>query len=188
MGTATSVPPGPRSRGYGRIGEYHAILEDTAGISARRQNTNDIFVGLNVVFLTGIGFLLTSTHFTSWFPTITLAFISIFTYLLNRIWVRTLKDYSKLLGVRHKYIEDLEREFREEHGGDEIGMFLIIGKELYGKGASMQAKEKKATVLGFTTLELRMARLLTWAYPAITVAAGIVTWMVTVGVVPPVSL
>ena len=46
------------SNTFERIEEYKAILENHAEVSARRQRTNDIFVGLNTVFLTALGFLL----------------------------------------------------------------------------------------------------------------------------------
>ena len=183
MASAMPSQTEPRSRGYGRIEEYQAILEDTAGISGRRQNTNDLFVGLNVVFLTGIGFLLSTAHFTSWVLTITLALIFVFTYSLNRIWVRTLKDYSTLLGVRHRYIEDLEREFREERGGDpKVGMILITGEKLY------RGPDRKETKFGFGRLELQIARTLVLLYLAITILVAIATALVMYGFIPPFTL
>lgn len=174
----TSEPSYLVQRGFDRMEEYKAILEDTAGISGRRQTTNDVFVGLNVVFLTGIGFLLSTTHFTSWVPVIAVVMTAVAVSGLNGIWIRLLKNYSSLLRVRHDYLIDVEAKFRKESNDDTVGMFLLLRKTLYRDGSRF----------GFAYLERRMAVYLTGLDLLVAGAAAALTYLVTNNYIPPVNL
>jgi hypothetical protein len=57
-GATPSVEPSV----FERMGEYQAILEHHAQLSTRRQHTNDMYIGINTVFLTALGVLLVQSH------------------------------------------------------------------------------------------------------------------------------
>jgi hypothetical protein len=91
--------------------EYRAILEDTAAMNGRRQNTNGLFVSINVVFLTALGFLLLSTHLNSWWTAATLVIVTLAIRPLNISWIRTIRVYKTLIDIRHKTLQRVENEF-----------------------------------------------------------------------------
>lgn len=114
-----------------RVEEYKAIVVDTAGVSSRRQNTNDLFAGINALFLTALGFFLVSSHFafTDWYVTAAIVLVCLVTIFLNRTWHRTLVYYSVLLAARHKYIEWVEMKLREELHIDDVVVLPNTGGE-----------------------------------------------------------
>jgi len=94
--------------------EYRAILEDTAAMNGRRQNTNGLFVSINVVFLTALGFLLLSSHLDSWWTAAALVTVTFAILPLNMSWIRTIGVYKKLIGIRHKTLQRIEKDFNFE--------------------------------------------------------------------------
>jgi hypothetical protein len=108
--------PAPEPRNYPRIHEYEVIVADTAGVSGRRQNTNDLFAGINALFLTALGIFLIASHFsfTDWLVNLAIVLVCLVTALLNVVWLRTLRRYQSLLAARHRYIEWVEHRLRED--------------------------------------------------------------------------
>jgi hypothetical protein len=91
--------------------EYRAILEDTAAMNSRRQNTNGLFVSINAVFLTALGFLLVTSHLDSWWTAAALVAVTFAILPLNMSWIRTIGVYKKLISIRHKTLQRIEKDF-----------------------------------------------------------------------------
>src|SRR5262249_55051965 len=96
---------------FERIGEYTAVLENLVQLSLRRQNTNNFFVGLNTVFLTGLGVLLFSTRLASWWVVGATAAITLAILPLNATWRTAIKRYKVGISVRKVYLQEIEEEF-----------------------------------------------------------------------------
>ena len=94
--------------------EYRAILEDTAAMNGRRQNTNGLFVSINAVFLTALGFLLVSSRLDSWWTAATLVTVSLAILPLNMSWIQTIRVYRTLINIRHERLQHLEEAFKFE--------------------------------------------------------------------------
>lgn len=97
--------------------EYKFVAEDTAKITDRRQTVNNLFITLNVLFVTGAGYLLSQMLATTppqplyWYVG-GMAAIAVITTLLNDTWLR-LTDFSrKLINLRFRYLEALETRMR----------------------------------------------------------------------------
>lgn len=91
--------------------EYRAILEDTAAMNSRRQNTNGLFVSINVVFLTALGFLLLSSHLDSWWTAAALVTVTFAILPLNISWIWIIRVYKRLIDIRHKTLQRIENDF-----------------------------------------------------------------------------
>ncbi len=91
-----------------QVEEYKAVLDNTAKLSDRRQTTNDVFVGLNSLILTALGFFFISTPLTNWWATSVFAIIAVFMSVINGIWLRLNARYRDLVGIRINYLTALE--------------------------------------------------------------------------------
>jgi hypothetical protein len=98
--------------------EYKMVAEDTAKITDRRQTVNTLFVTINALFLTGVGYLLyLSFQFASGDSHIflfALGFLAIalITSIFNRSWLRLSEQSRKLIDLRIRYLEQLEAFLR----------------------------------------------------------------------------
>lgn len=165
---------------FERIEEYKAVLENVGQVSARRQGFNNVFVGINTVFLTGVGFLLLSTHLNSWWLVGALAAISLTVTPINFTWRQALLRYKNGLTEQYAYIRDIEKEFRRRHqeayGDSNVGVYLRLDEQ------------RRRPHSGNTRLEIRIATYFTALYPAITICVALVTYMTTNQLLPPFSL
>lgn len=139
-GTQSEKPPT-----FERIEEYKAVLEFIGRLSARRQNSNDVFVGINTVFLTGLGVFL-ATHPLSWGTTVSVTIIAVAVTPVNFVWRMALMRYDGNIGRRVKYLLGIEEEFRERRGDTRdkqpVGLFL---------------QNKESEIYSNTHLELALA-------------------------------
>ncbi len=90
------------------ISIYTALIADAANISTRRQTVNNIYIGVNGLFLTAMGVLLISSHLDSWWVVVAAVAIALAVAPLNNSWLRTLKYYEKLLTARYKTMREIE--------------------------------------------------------------------------------
>src|SRR5262245_45774583 len=165
--------PGPLV--FERIGEYTAVLENLVQLSLRRQNTNNIFVGLNTVFLTGFGVLLFSTRLASWWVVGATAAITLAILPLNVTWRMAIKRYKVGISVRKVYLQEIEEEFRTRRGTAEMGSSASpLGLFLKIRDTSSLHQH------GNTELEVRVATCFLLLYPIITILVGILTYLVTI--------
>lgn len=99
--------------------EYQMVAEDTAKITDRRQTVNTLFVTINTIFLTAVGFLLYTFFQTngdgSHIVFFALGFLSIaiITTIFNRSWLRLSEQSRKLIDLRIRYLEQLEAFLRD---------------------------------------------------------------------------
>jgi hypothetical protein len=99
--------------------EYKMVAEDTAKITDRRQTVNTLFVTINTVFLTGVGYLVYTFFQTNGDGShvVYYAFgflaIALITTRLNRSWLRLSEQSRKLIDLRIRYLERLEAFLRD---------------------------------------------------------------------------
>lgn len=162
---------------FDRMEEYKALLSNLADVSARRQNANTVYVGLNTVFLTALGVFL-SAHIGSWGGAIGTVIICAVVTPVNVFWLQTVGRYRRTTGVRYEYLREIEHEFRVLDGtrDDEkpIGLFLRL-------------EQKKLHRSFHTQVELRLTIYLTCLYPLIAVAVVLLTYLAQAQYIRPLS-
>lgn len=94
--------------------EYALVVDETAKLSDRRQTVNDIYIGLNVLFLTAMGVAFVSSHLQSWWVTAICGLIAVFTTLFNTFWYRTVNRYQNLVRARYRYLRGIERKMQQQ--------------------------------------------------------------------------
>jgi mRNA-degrading endonuclease HigB of HigAB toxin-antitoxin module len=164
MGTPMETP---------NIEEYKTIIEQTSSLSDRRQVTNDIYVALNTLFLTGLGFLLTSFHLRTWWPTLALAGVTLVSWIINGTWLGLLRQYRELIRFRVDYLKQLEKHYFSKPGDMKKGIYLAES-DLY---------DNKGKNFGFTRLELRLVWLFLILYPLIAVIVAALTYLQMSGII-----
>ncbi len=173
---------------FERIEEYTAVLENLVQLSLRRQNTNNVFVGLNTVFLTGLGVLLLSTHFASWWVVGATAAFTLAILPLNLNWRMAIKRYKAGINVRKAYLEVIETEFCERRGGSGSSG---IGGGAAGKpplGLFLKIRDTPLRAHGNTELEVRLTTYFLVLYPIITLLVALLTGLVTLRIIPRFAL
>jgi hypothetical protein len=162
-----------------RMEEYKAILENQAQISARRQHMNDVYIGLNTVFLTALGLLLVQSHLDTWWVFAVVCAITLAIMPLNLTWRAALNRYGNLLSRRFDYLRGLEQEFGARRG-------KIIGPSAGGMfsrevGLGLHVKNN-------TQLEIRLATYFVCLYPAIAVMVGVLVYLIQAHLIPPLMI
>jgi hypothetical protein len=169
-----SVPPT-----FERIEEYKAVLDNLAAVSARRQSLNDVFVGINTVFLTALGVLLFASRLSSWGAVIAIGAICALITPINLTWIGALLRYRRGLRFQLQYLREIETEFRQRRGtipgSPDIGFFLRLN-------------EMRRPRSGNTRLEVLLAVYFLIVYPLIAGAVAALTYCVTNGYLAPLNL
>lgn len=135
--------------------EYLAVMEDTAKITDRRQTVNTLFVTINALFLTGVGYLLyvffQANHGSQPIILYTFGFlaIAVITTVINDAWLNLSESSRRLIDLRIRYLEALENHLRES------GYFPSIMTRLLGADADRDdpKKEYEAPPLTFPGAE-----------------------------------
>jgi hypothetical protein len=113
---------------FERVEEYRAILEHQAQLSARRQHANDVYIGLNTIFLTALGVLLLQSHLNTWWVFAVVCAMTIIVLPINFTWRAALLRYETTLAEHFDYLREIEQEFRTRRGNvanqPEIGLIL----------------------------------------------------------------
>jgi len=174
-----SSQTGPAAPTFERIEEYKAVLDNLAAVSARRQSLNDVFVGINTVFLTALGVLLFASRLTSWGAVIAIGAISAVITPINLTWIAALVRYRRGLRFQLQYLREIETEFRQRRGtisgSPDIGFFLRLD-------------EVRRPRSGNTRLEVLLAAYFLCVFPLITGAIATLTYFVTIGYLSPLNL
>jgi len=169
------------SNTFERIEEYQAILENHAQLSARRQHINDVYVGLNTIFLTALGILLLQSHLDTWWILAVVSTVTLIIMPINVTWRAALLNYGDRLSSRYDYLREIEQEFRTRRGKvadqPEIGLFLRL-KE------TGQHHRKKSN----TRLEVQLAIYFICLYPVISLVVGILVYLVEAHLIPPLNI
>lgn len=120
MGTPApgGTPPFDEKRATFAFQEYQMVADDTSKITDRRQTVNTLFVTINALFLTGVGYLL-YLYFQAregdlriFFFSLGFLAIAVITTLLNRAWLRLSEQSRRLIDLRIRYLERLEGYMR----------------------------------------------------------------------------
>jgi hypothetical protein len=161
-----------------RMAEYQAILGNLAEVSARRQNANTVYVGLNTVFLTALGVFM-ATRFGTWPGAIGAMIIGAVVTPINVFWRWALLRFDRHLIVMYDYLRDIEREFRTWHAptGDRkpVGVFLKF-------------QEVGIPRINDAQIELHLSAYLIWLYPVAVGAILLLTFLSQTHHIPPLSL
>jgi hypothetical protein len=175
---------------------YLALMEDTTKLSDRRQTTNDLFVGLNVVFFTGMGALFYASHLKTWWVTGLFAAITVVAFFLNLTWIRLNNRYSLLVGLRIRYMHQLESALQSQGifvadaplpGAPRLpGTAPATGTGIYT--LEYQRLYTKKARFGFSRLERRLIIVFMIAYVLATAGVAVVTYLISTGAIISVSL
>lgn len=165
---------------FERLEEYKAVLQNHAAIHARRQRVTTVFVSLNVVFLTAIGFLLVSSHLTSWWVVGAVAVINAAILPMNVIWYRILTRYQYNHAEYMRYLREIEAELAQRWGKPNGPGVIGIYRRVVDLVEFLQ--------VGTSQLERLLAIYFLLLYPAIIVVAGILVYLVNKRVIPPLPL
>jgi hypothetical protein len=172
--------------------EYYAVIDQTTKLSHRRQTTNDIMTGVNIIFLTGLGAVFIVGHLASWWVTVVYVLITIFALLFDMTWIRLLNRYSRVIGLRISYLEALESRLRDAgafaaleirpdkapHPITTRGIYTMEHTVLYGPGNHG----------GFTRRERFIVILFMAAYLILTAGVAMLTLLIAWGVLPILTL
>lgn len=159
--------------------EYKFLSEGTDDITDRRQTVNTLFVSINALFLTGVGYLLfqffQSSHDAVPFLIAFLA-IAIITSLINSAWLSLSESNRKLVDLRIRYLKQLEKHLRQGGAFPEV---VIPLKDYETRAPGNNVEETRGTYtledvlynpgakkqpFGFSRAEQQIGRTFTWAY------------------------
>jgi hypothetical protein len=148
-----------------RIEEYKAVMEDYAQLSARRQNTNAVYVGINTLLLTGIGLLLVSVSLENWPVVAAIAAITLAIMPINVTWYRSLRHYMLMVDIHFTVLMEIEQELQNLHERRQTGVFQRMSDAYKNKW------------FGSSLLEKRLAIYFLGLYPTITLLVAIVVYL-----------
>lgn len=93
---------------FDKFEEYKFLVEDTARMTDRRQNTSTIYLTINTTLLAGILVILESITSGGLLALILLAALFLSAALLNTAWRNMIENYKKLLRVRFDILYEIE--------------------------------------------------------------------------------
>lgn len=159
--------------------EYKFLSESTDDITDRRQTVNTLFVSINALFLTGVGYLLfqffqsTRDAIPFLFAFLIIVFI---TSLINSAWLSLSESNRRLVDLRIRYLKQLEKHLRQSDlfpvvetplKKDETrapGVNVEMTRGTYTLEDVLYNPGAKKEPFGFTHAEQRIGKTFTWAY------------------------
>jgi hypothetical protein len=168
---------------FERMEEYKVVLEEHGRLSARRQNLN-VFVAINTIFLTAIGFVLFQSKLDSWWFVGAVTAIALAITPINLTWRTAIDRYKNEIRVHIEYLSAIEREFRHRREASESGLRegeLPIGFYLYNS-------VKRRPHGGKARIEKRLATYFITLYPVISIVTATLTYLVTNKLIPTAGL
>ena len=148
-------------------------------MSIRRQHINDLYIGLNTVFLTALGFLILQSGLNTWWIAAIVGAIGAVVTPLNLVWRATLVRYGQHLALRFDYIREVEKDLQESYRGS--GVRSDVGVHLRVKKAGMHRK-------GNTQLERVLATYFIVLYPTLAVVVAVIVLLARMQLIPPLAL
>jgi hypothetical protein len=191
--------------------EYFEVAEDTAKLSDRRQTVGDIYVGVNSLFLSGMGFVVVSSHLTNWWTAGICGAITLVTTAFNLNWRSLIVRYRNLIRLRIQYLVSLEKLLQRDGGEFSVTIQMAPSgtenqrkghKEREGKPSASAEPPKRGVYtiegqsdlylggdkVGFFALELRFVYIFMAAYVLVTGAVVALTVLILDGFLPKLSL
>ncbi len=176
--------------------EYQLLMNGTDSMTDRRQTVNTLFVSINALFLTGVGYLLLQFFQgskTAWVFIIGFVVIAIIMSVINDTWLKLSESSRRLVDLRIRYMKELEAQMRKSASfpsvivtleKDEIGPngektldsrgTYTLEDVLYNNPKTAQA------AFGFSRAEQRIGRTFTTAYWLVVILAAL-TFLLEVG-------
>jgi hypothetical protein len=169
--------------------DYKTVIENTAKLSDRRQTINDIFVGLNSLFLTALGFLFVSLQLTSWWPTIVFAFVSAATTVINTTWMRINNRYRELIRVRLAYAQAREMQLQEQFQAPTVRVIIdphkktkkdetMFGVLQWEERTLYPPDDSPHIKANFSQLEQQLIRFFLVSYFVLTAIVALLTYLI----------
>lgn len=172
--------------------EYQLLMEGTDKITDRRQTVNTLFVSINALFLTGVGYLLLqlfqNTNRALWFI-VGFLVIALLMRRINGTWLKLSESNRRLVDLRIRYMKQLEKHLREAKAfpvmpvplkKDEArveGENVLVTRGTYTVEDVLYNPDARNQPLSFSRAEQRIGKTFTLAYwvaLALAVAATIV--------------
>lgn len=159
--------------------EYQALAEGTDKVTDRRQTVNTLFVSINALFLTGVGYLLLqyvqSDRPSAWFI---LGFLAIawITSRINGAWLKLSEQNRRMVDLRIRYLQQIEKQLRDTGflptvavplRPDEImadGKDSMTTRGTYSLEDVLYSPSAKRPPFSFTRAEQQIGRAFTWSY------------------------
>jgi hypothetical protein len=159
--------------------EYQALAAGTDKVTDRRQTVNTLFVSINALFLTGVGYLLLqylqSDRQSVWFIVGFLA-IALITWRINNAWRRLSEQNRRMVSLRIRYLQQIEAQLRDAGflptvtvplKSDEImadGKDSMTTRGTYSLEDVLYSENAKRPAFSFTHAEQQIGHTFTWSY------------------------
>ncbi len=159
--------------------EYQALAAGTDKVTDRRQTVNTLFVSINALFLTGVGYLLLqfleSDHQSAWFIVGFFA-IALITWRINSAWLKLSEQNRRMVDLRIRYLQQIEKQLRDADflptvtvplKPDEImadGKDTMATRGTYSLEDVLYSPSAKRPPFSFTRAEQQIGRAFTLSY------------------------
>ncbi|MDE3228953.1 MAG: hypothetical protein KGO05_03650 [Chloroflexota bacterium] len=160
--------------------EYQLLMEGTDKITDRRQTVNTLFVSINALFLTGVGYLLLQFFRGNGFFIFFVAgflVIALIMSRINRTWLKLSESSRRLVDLRIRYMKKLEEAMRASGYFPSVDVPLIGDEPSVIGGANpyttrgtysvedvLYNPDARRVAFGFSLAEQRVGRTFTFAY------------------------
>lgn len=186
-----AIPPAIDTTNAADREEYYAVIDETTKLSHRRQTTNDLLTGINIVVLTAMGAVFVTLNLASWWTTAILGMITAFAWLFNITWIRLLNRYKAVISLRISYLEALEQRLRDVGALVEIDIPLESKQTIKTRGVYTL----EHTVLfrpgkrgGFIRRERFIVILFMLAELIVTCTVAVITELIALHILTPITL
>jgi hypothetical protein len=180
---------------------YTALIADAANTSTRRQTVSNIYLGINGLFLTAMGFLFITSRLNSWWVVGATAAITIAVTPLNRSWLQTLGYYEQLLNGRYTLMREIEVQHRfserlfgttDSPAGEArlAGQAVALNAPLaYARAIPDRLTPDRLSsgLATSSTLEKSLPRYFLWLYPILAVGIAVLVLLISTGVLSPIT-
>lgn len=159
--------------------EYQLLMEGTDKVTDRRQTVNTLFVSINALFLTGVGYLLLqlfqNLNRALWFIFGFLV-IALIMWRVNSTWLDLSESNRRLVDLRIRYMKAIEEHLREANAfpvvkvpleKDEMRDERVVFTETRGTYSVedvLYNPNAKHQPLGFSRAEQRIGKTFSRAY------------------------
>jgi hypothetical protein len=150
---------------------YRLARDNTEKTSERRIISDQIYVGINAVLLSGVLTILVGSHLTTWVAPGLLAFLSVFGMLINVAWNSAQSLLRQILVAKFEYLARLEAELPRQAR----------------QFTSEWEYVRQASLPRLRLSERLLPQIFFWLYPLITCVVSILTYFITNHFLPPLS-
>ncbi len=172
--------------------EYAMITSDTAKLRDQLLLTNDLYIGLNTLAITAVGYALINLGphaLSTWWVTGACVAVTTVVLTVNVTWLRLATRYYRDLLTRSAYLESLEKALRDSGLFPDIDVFGLAKNPLHSRGIhSIEAASRFRPDRVVVTVERGFILIFSTAYILGTVGVGVTTYLVQSHVISPIPL